>query len=154
MSASERPLVLKIPEWQTAALFFLAAVTLFLTIYPILTPIARLGCGFMGVLLALAGLVAVRTYLVADDDGIGTRSFLSERSTAWSDLNEIVVVKHHGAMTLRIMRNDRSGFDIRPALVLPLRPATALTTHSRLEQLARDIKQRAPARSSGADEER
>jgi hypothetical protein len=141
---ADRPLVLKIPEWQTATLFVVAAFSLFLAIYLPIGAFPKLLAGAAGFFLALGGLTAARAYLVADDEGIGTRSLLRERSITWDDLDDIKVVSHHGALTLRIVRHDKSGFDVRPALVLPLRPATTPTTAARLEELARKLKQHAP----------
>ncbi len=142
----ERPLALKVPEWQTAILLLLAAVAAFLAIYPPFSVVVRVLAGLVAVALAVGGIVAARAYLVADTDGIGVRGMFGERSTEWRDFADAVVVKHGGSLTLRIMRNDNSGFDVPPALVLPLRPETTPTARARLERLALELRQRAPHR--------
>jgi hypothetical protein len=140
------PIVYKVPEWQTATLFVLAAVLLFLALYVNLGLFVRILAGMLSLILIVAGIVAVRSYLVADDQGIGTRGLLSEQSVHWDDLDNIRVVGHHGALTLRIVRSDRTEFDVRPALVLPLKPISTQKARVRLEEMARELRRRAPTR--------
>ena len=145
-SRRRAPIVYKIPEWQTATLFVLAAVFLFLALYVDLGVAVRILAGMMSLLLIVGGVVALRSYLVADDDGIGARGVLSERSVHWEDLDNIRVVGHHGALTLRIVRSDGTEFDVRPALVLPLKPISVHKARVRLEEMARELRRRAPSR--------
>ena len=145
-SRRRAPIVYKIPEWQTATLFVLAAVLLFLALYVNLGLFVRILAGMLSAILIVAGVVAVRSYLVADDEGIGTRGLLSEQAVHWDDLDSIRVVGHHGALTLRITRSDRTNFDVRPSLVLPLKPISTQKARVRLEAMARELRQRAPTR--------
>ena len=140
------PIVYKVPEWQTATLFTLAAILLFLGLYVNLGTAVRLLCGILSAILIGGGVVTLRSYLVADDEGIGARGVLSEQSVHWADLDNIRVVGHHGALTLRIVRSDGTQFDVRPALVLPLKPMSVHKARVRLEQIARELRQRAPTR--------
>ena len=145
-SHTRAPIVYKVPEWQTATLLVLAAVFLFLALYVNLGLFVRILAGMLSVILIGAGVVAFRSYLVADDEGIGTRGVLSEHSVHWDDLDTIRVAGHHGALTLRITRSDRTEFDVRPALVLPLKPMSTQKARARLETMARELRQRAPTR--------
>jgi hypothetical protein len=145
-SDTRAPIVYKIAEWQTATLFTLAAVLLFLALYVNLGVAVRLMCGLLAVILLAAGVVALRSYLVADDEGIGARGLLFEQSVHWADLDHIGVAGHHGALTLRITRVNGTTFDVRPALVLPLKPISVHKARVRLEQIARELQKRAPTR--------
>jgi hypothetical protein len=145
-SHTRAPIVYKIPEWQTATVLVLAAVFLFLALHVDLGLFVRILAGMLSLILIAAGVVALRGYLVADDEGIGTRGFVFEQSVHWDDLDNIRVVGHHGALTLRIIRSDRTGFDVRPALVLPLKPMSTQRARVRLEAMARELRQRAPTR--------
>jgi hypothetical protein len=145
-SPSRAPIVYKVPEWQTATLFTLAAVSLFLALHVNLGIAVRIMCGMLSVIVIAAGVVAVRSYLVADDEGIGARGVLFEQSVHWADLDRVRVVGHHGALTLCITRLDGTRFDVRPALVLPLKPMSTQKTRHRLEEMARELERRAPRR--------
>ena len=140
------PIVYKVPEWQTATLLTLGAVFLFLALYVDLGLFVRILAGMISLTVIAAGIVALRSYLVADDEGIGTRGVLSERSVHWEDLDDIRVAGHHGALTLRITCADRTEFDVRPALVLPLKPMSTHKARVRLDNIARELRGRAPTR--------
>ena len=145
-SHTRAPIVYKVPEWQTATLLVLAAVLLFLALHVNLGLFVRILAGMLSLILIAAAVVALRGYLVADDEGIGTRGLLFEQSVHWEDLDNIRVAGHHGALTLRITRSDRTEFDVRPALVLPSKPMSTQKARVRLEQMARELRQRAPRR--------
>ncbi|MGI8880920.1 MAG: PH domain-containing protein [Jatrophihabitans sp.] len=140
----DKPLALKIPAWQTATLLLLAAVSAFLAIYLPVGLEVRVLAILVAVGLAGGGIIAARAYLVADDDGIGVRGMFRERSVDWRDFADVVVVKHTGSITLRVLRTDNSGFDVPPSLVLPLRPEKSPTARARLERLALELRQRLP----------
>ena len=139
-----KPIAVKIPSWQTATLLIVAAAALFLTIYPHFYAGLRILCGMAGVAALVGAVVAYRAFLVVDEEGIGTRGWFGEHSVDWADLNRLEVAPHRGSLTVRVVRENGSTFDVPPALVLPLKPTSRYRTIAQLEQLIRHITSRWP----------
>ncbi|MEP6598013.1 MAG: PH domain-containing protein [Actinomycetota bacterium] len=133
------PLVWRIPPWQPAALFLVASGCAAWNIYGHPSAIARLMTITAGVLALVAGVLAVRMYLVVDDEGIGVRRLWSERSIDWSDVADIDVIRSRTGMRLRIIRHDAEPVDVPESLLLPSRPTKTPQTVAHLGIIARQI---------------
>jgi Bacterial PH domain len=137
---SSLPLVLRVPPWQAAALFLITAAVAALNLYWHPSFMVRLITIAFGVLALCGAVIALRLYLVVDEQGIGVRRFFSETSVDWSDVADIEAYRErHNKVTLRIMRMDGQAVTVPSALVLPSKPTSTPRVLAQLGDLARHI---------------
>lgn len=146
------PLVWRVSPWQPAALFLVASACAAWNIYGHPSAAARLLTISLAVLAVISAVLAVRMYLVVDDEGIGVRRLFSERSIAWSDVADVIVVRGRtGNVRLRIMRHGADPVDVPETLLQPSKPTRTPRTVAQLGIVARQIQAYAEPRRSTPD---
>lgn len=134
------PLTWRIPPWQPALLFLLAAACAAVNFYTHPSLPVRLLTIAVAVIAAVMGVAAVRMYLVVDEEGIGVRRLLRERSVDWDEFDSVVVVHRAlDAVTLRITCRDGRYLDVPQSLVMPTRPTGKVRVNAQLGDLARQV---------------
>jgi hypothetical protein len=134
------PLTWRIPPWQPALLFLIAAGCAAANLYAH----PSVGVRVATIAIAVAALVmaapAVRMYLVVDDEGIGVRRLWRERSVDWDEFDRVEVVQRgFDSVTLRITCRDGRYLDVPQSLVMPGRPTGKTRVHAQLGDMARQI---------------
>ena len=89
---SRAPLTWRIPPWQPALLFLIAAGCAAANAYVHVSVVIRIVTIVVGVAALAMGIAAARMYLVVDDEGIGVRRLWRERSLDWDDISRVSVV--------------------------------------------------------------
>jgi hypothetical protein len=133
-------LIRRIPPWQPALLFLLAAGCAALTLYG--HPSAALRAVTIGVavLAVICAVIAMRLYLVVDEQGIGIGRLFAETSIDWSDVSDVTVTRgRFGKISLLVVRRDSSVVTVPASLVLPTRPTSTPRVLAQLRDLARQI---------------
>jgi hypothetical protein len=134
------PLTWRVPPWQPALLFLIAAGCTAANLYAHHSAAVRALTIAAGVVAAVMGTLAARMYLVVDDEGIGVRRVLRERSVDWPDFDNVAVVhRAFDSVTLRITCRDGRYLDVPQSLVMPTRPTGKTRVHAQLADMARRI---------------
>lgn len=134
------PLTWRIPPWQPALLFLLAAACAAANLYADPSVPVRLLTIAVAVLAAVAGVLATRMYFVVDEEGIGVRRLLRERSVEWDEFDHVDVVhRAFDSVTLRIICRDGRYLDVPQSLVMPSRPTGKVKVNAQLGDLARRV---------------
>jgi hypothetical protein len=130
----------RIPSWQPAGLILLAAALLAYDIYgsPGLGPL--LATAVIAAAALVGAAVAMRSLLVADEDGIWVRSLFRTTLVDWDDITDIDVVHVRGTTyTVRITRRNGTVVDVPPTLLQPTLPTGARKAHAAVGTVARRL---------------
>jgi hypothetical protein len=134
------PLTWRVPPWQPALLFLLAAGCAAANLYAhpsVAIRVLTIGFGLAGVVM---GILATRMYLVVDEDGIGVRRLLRERSVDWDEFDNVAVVyRAFDSVTLRITCRDGRYLDVPQSLVMPTKPTGKVRVQAQLGDMARRV---------------
>ena len=137
---SRAPLTWRIPPWQPALLFLIAAGCAAANAYVHVSVVIRIVTIVVGVAALATGIAAARMYLVVDDEGIGVRRLWRERSLDWDDISRVSVVERgFDTLTLRIISRDGRYVDVPQSLVMPSRPTGKSRVRAQLGDIARQI---------------
>jgi hypothetical protein len=137
---SRAPLTWRIPPWQPALLFLVAAGCAAVNAYLHVSVLVRVVTIAVGVAALATGIAAVRMYLVVDDEGVGVRRLWRERSLDWVDIARVSVIERgFDTLTLRIIAHDRRYLDVPQSLVMPARPTGKPRVRAQLGDIARQI---------------
>ena len=137
---SRAPLTWRIPPWQPALLFLIAAGCAAANAYVHVSVVVRIVTIVVGVAALATGIAAARMYLVVDDEGIGVRRLWRERSLDWDDISRVSVVERgFDTLTLRIVSRDGRYLDVPQSLVMPSRPTGKSRVRAQLGDIARQI---------------
>ena len=137
---SRAPLTWRIPPWQPALLFLIAAGCAAANAYVHVSVVIRIVTIVVGVAALAMGIAAARMYLVVDDEGIGVRRLWRERSLDWDDISRVSVVERgFDTLTLRIISRDGRYVDVPQSLVMPSRPTGKSRVRAQLGDIARRI---------------
>ena len=137
---SRAPLTWRIPPWQPALLFLIAAGCAAANAYVHVSVVIRIVTIVVGVAALAMGIAAARMYLVVDDEGIGVRRLWRERSLDWDDISRVSVVERgFDTLTLRIVSRDGRYVDVPQSLVMPSRPTGKSRVRAQLGDIARQI---------------
>ena len=137
---SRAPLTWRIPPWQPALLFLIAAGCAAANAYVHVSVVVRIVTIVVGVAALATGIAAARMYLVVDDEGIGVRRLWRERSLDWDDISRVSVVERgFDKLTLRIVSRDGRYLDVPQSLVMPSRPTGKSRVRAQLGDIARQI---------------
>jgi len=137
---SRAPLTWRIPPWQPALLFLIAAGCAAANAYVHVSVVIRIVTIVVGVAALAMGIAAARMYLVVDDEGIGVRRLWRERSLDWDDIARVSVVERgFDTLTLRIISRDGRYVDVPQSLVMPSRPTGKSRVRAQLGDIARQI---------------
>ena len=137
---SRAPLTWRIPPWQPALLFLIAAGCAAANAYVHVSVVIRIVTIVVGVAALATGIAAARMYLVVDDEGIGVRRLWRERSLDWDDISRVSVVERgFDTLTLRIVSRDGRYLDVPQSLVMPSRPTGKSRVRAQLGDIARQI---------------
>jgi hypothetical protein len=134
------PLTWRVPPWQPALLFLIAAACAALNLYAHPSLAVRLLTIAVAVVAAVMGVLAIRMYFVVDEEGIGVRRLLRERSVEWDEFDSVAVV--HGTLDsvrLRIVCRDGRYMDVPQSLLMPSRPTGKVRVNAQLGELARQV---------------
>jgi hypothetical protein len=134
------PLTWRVPPWQPALLFLIAAACAALNLYAHPSMMVRLLTIAVALVAAVMGVLAIRMYFVVDEEGIGVRRLLRERSVEWDEFDSVAVV--HGTLdsvTLRIVCRDGRYMDVPQSLLMPSRPTGKVRVNAQLGELARQV---------------
>ena len=135
---SRAPLTWRIPPWQPALLFLIAAGCAAANAYVHVSVVIRIVTIVVGVAALAMGIAAARMYLVVDDEGIGVRRLWRERSLDWDDISRVSVVERgFDTLTLRIVSRDGRYLDVPQSLVMPSRPTGKSRVRAQLGDIAR-----------------
>lgn len=134
------PLTRRVPPWQPALLYLIAAGCAAANLYAHPSATVRVASITVGVLALLMAVPATRMYLVVDDEGIGVRRVGRERSVDWDEFDRVEVVQRaFDSVTLRITCRDGRYLDVPQSLVMPTKPTGKTRVHAQLADLARQI---------------
>jgi hypothetical protein len=98
--------------------------------------------GFGAIALGLA-VLALRMYLVVDDDGIAVRYLLRQSWLEWPEIDRIEVVSQvRGADTVRITRLNGTYVEVPPSLLQPSRPTSKPRALAQLNSISNQIEAR------------
>lgn len=141
MTGSTRdPLAWRIPPWQPALLFVVAAGCAAANIYahpPVPVRVLAIVVGCLALAMAVA---AIRMYFVVDDDGVGVRRLWRERSLDWDDIAEVAVIEgRYDKMTVRVRSRDGRYLDVPQSLLMPSKPSGKARVRARLGDVARQV---------------
>jgi hypothetical protein len=135
------PLTWRIPPWQPALLFLVAAGCAAVNAYAHVSVLVRVVTIGVGVVALAIGIVAVRLYFVVDDEGVGVRRLGRERSLDWDDISDVSVIERgFDKLTLRITSRDGGYLDVPQSLLMPSRPTGKARVRAQLGDTAREIK--------------
>lgn len=134
------PLTWRIPAWQPALLFLVAAVCAAANAYAQPSVAVRAVTIAVGVLALAMGIGAVRMYLVVDHEGVGVRRLGRERSLDWADIADVAVIERgFDTLTLRITSRDGRYMDVPQSLLMPSRPTGKTRVRAQLGDIARRV---------------
>jgi Bacterial PH domain len=135
------PLAWRIPAWQPALLFLVAAGCAAANAYAHISGPVRAFTIAVGVVALLMGIAAVRMYFVVDDEGVGVRRLWRERSLDWDDIAEVSVIERSfDTLTVRITSRDGRYLDVPQSLLMPSRPTGKVRVRAQLGDVARRIR--------------
>lgn len=134
------PLTWRVPPWQPALLFLIAAACAALNLYAYPSLAVRLLTIAVAVVAAVIGVLAIRMYFVVDEEGIGVRRLLRERSVEWNEFDSVAVVhRAFDSVTLRVVCRDGRYMDVPQSLLMPSRPTGKVRVNAQLGDLARQV---------------
>jgi hypothetical protein len=137
---SRAPLTWRIPAWQPALLFLVAAGCAAVNAYAHASTLVRVVTIAVGVVALAMGIFAVRMYFVVDDEGVGVRRLWRERSMDWDDIAEVSVIQRgFDTLTLRVISHDGRYLDVPQSLLMPSRPTGKARVRAQLGDVARRI---------------
>jgi Bacterial PH domain len=137
---SRAPLTWRIPAWQPALLFLVAAGCAAVNAYTHASVLVRIVTIAVGVVALAVGIFAVRMYFVVDDEGVGVRRLWRERSLDWDDIAEVSVIRRgFDTLTLRVISHDGRYLDVPQSLLMPSRPTGKARVRAQLGDVARRI---------------
>jgi len=140
MGESRAPLTWRIPPWQPALLFLVAAGCAAANAYVHVSVLVRVVTIAVGVVALAMGIAAARMYFVVDDEGVGVRRLWRERSLDWDDISRVSVVERgFDTLTLRIVSSDGRYLDVPQSLLMPSRPTGKTRVRAQLGDVARQI---------------
>jgi hypothetical protein len=134
------PLTRRVPPWQPALLFLIAAGCAAANLYAHPSVVVRIATIVLAAVAVVMAVPAVRMYLVVDGEGIGVRRVGRERSVDWDEFDRVEVVQRgFDSVTLRITCRDGRYLDVPQSLVMPSKPTGKIRVHAQLGDLARQI---------------
>jgi hypothetical protein len=134
------PMTWRVPPWQPALLFLLAAACAAANLYAHPSVPVRLLTIVVAVVATVMGTFAARMYFVVDEEGIGVRRLLREHSVEWDEFdNAAVVQRGFDSVTLRITCRDGRHLDVPQSLLMPTRPTGKVRVHAQLGDLAKRV---------------
>jgi hypothetical protein len=134
------PLIWRIPPWQPALLFVAASGCAALNLYGHPGTSVRVLSIAAGVMAVAAAILALRMYLVADDEGIGVRRWFRESSVNWAEVADVQVVERgFDTMKLRVVRLDGTFVNVPQSLMLPAKPTGKDRTRALLAGAAKRV---------------
>lgn len=134
------PLTRRVPPWQPAVLFLIAAGCAALNLYAHPSVPVRVFTIAIAVAAVVMGVLASRMYLVVDEEGIGVRRLLRERSVDWNEFDRVEVVQRPmDSVTLRITCRDGRYLDVPQSLLMPSKPTGKTRVLAQLHDLARRV---------------
>lgn len=137
---SRAPLTWRIPAWQPALLFLVAAGCAAANAYAHLSAPTRAITIAVGAVALAMGIGAVRMYFVVDDEGVGVRRLGRERALDWDDISEVSVIERgFDTLTLRVISRDGRYLDVPQSLLMPSRPTGKARVRAQLGDIARQI---------------
>ncbi len=138
--SAHAPLEWRVPPWQSAILFLITAACAAANIYVHPSALVRVVTIAAGVATVVMGVLATRVYFVVDDDGVGVRRLLRERSLDWADIESVSVVERgFDVLTLRVTCHDGTYLDVPQSLVMPTKPTGKARVRAQLGDIARQI---------------
>jgi Bacterial PH domain len=138
--SSRDPLTWRVPPWQPAVLFLIAAGCAAVNLYAHPSVAVRIFTIAFGVVALVMGTLATRMYFVVDEEGIGVRRLLRERSVDWDEFETVEVVQRSfDSVTLRIRCRDGRYLDVPQSLVMPTKPTGKRRVLARLRDMARQV---------------
>lgn len=139
-SAGTGALVWRIPPYQAALLILFVSAAAALNIYGNPSdPVRTVTLAFGAVALALA-VLALRMYLVVDDEGVAVRHVLRQHWLPWSEVARVEVVSEvRGAATVRLSRDDGTYVDVPPSLLQPSAPTSKPRALAQLNAISNQI---------------
>jgi hypothetical protein len=139
--SARAPLTWRIPAWQPALLFLVAAGCASANAYVHVSVPVRVFTVAVGVVALVMGIAAVRMYFVVDDEGVGVRRLWRERSLDWDDIAEVSVIERSfDTLTVRITSRDGRYLDVPQSLLMPSRPTGKVRVRAQLGDVARQIR--------------
>lgn len=136
-------LIWRIPPYQAALLLLFVSGAAALNIYGNPSdPVRTVTLAFGAVALGLA-VLALRMYLVVDDEGVAVRHVLRQNWIPWSEVARVEVVSDvRGAATVRFIRGDGTYVDVPPSLLQPSRPTSKPRALAQLNAISNQIEAR------------
>jgi hypothetical protein len=133
----------RVPPYQPALLMLIVCAAAALNIYSHPSQSVRfVTLGFGAIALGLA-VLALRMYLVVDDDGIAVRYLLRQSWLEWPEIDRIEVVSQvRGADTVRITRLNGTYVEVPPSLLQPSRPTSKPRALAQLNSISNQIEAR------------
>jgi hypothetical protein len=137
------PLSWRVPPYQPALLMLLVCGAAALNIYGHPSQTVRVVTLALGVLALCLAVVALRMYLLVDDEGVLVRYLLRPAWLPWAEIARVEVVSDvRGADTVRIVRHDASFVDVPPSLLQPSRPTSKPRALAQLTSIGNQIEAR------------
>jgi hypothetical protein len=130
----------RIPPAQPAILMLFVCAIAVLNVYGHPSAAIRvltllLAAGLIGIVIA-----NLRTYMVADDEGVAIRFLGREQWLPWDEISRIEVVSGvRGSNTVRLTRSDGLHVNVPPSLLQPTRPTNVVAAHALLKEVVRDL---------------
>lgn len=143
LAGKDDPLSWRVPPYQPALLMLLVCAAAALNIYGHPSQTVRVVTLALGVLALGMAIVALRMYLVVDDEGVALRYLLRPEWLPWQQIARVEVVSDvRGADSIRLVRRDGSFVDVAPSLLQPSRPTSKPRALAQLNAIAHQIEAR------------
>lgn len=140
MGAPAEPLAWRVPPWQPAGLFVLAAAASAAIRY---APVGAVGGAVLAVLGAVAfaaGVLDLRMLLAVTVDGVFVRRLLATRYVPWPQVADVRLVDlRQGASTVRVVLVDGTALDAPAALLQPAVPRSTARVRGDVQEVVRRI---------------
>ena len=137
--AERPPLIWKLPPWQPAGLFVLAAVCGGVFLYVVDSDLMRLMFGVFALGFLVYGIGAARAFIVVDDSGIGWRRWWQEESLDWDQISGFDVDQVATRLQFRISLGDGRYRELPSTLLLPVKPMPMPRVSAQLWGVAHDM---------------
>jgi hypothetical protein len=142
-SSDTEPLSWRVPPYQPALLMLGVCAAAALNIYSHPSQSVRfvtLCCGAIALGLAV---LALRMFLLVNDEGIAVRYVGREAWLPWSEIDRIEVVSQvRGGDTVRFVRHNGSYVDVPPSLLQPAKPTSKPRALAQLASISNQIEAR------------
>jgi hypothetical protein len=141
-AGTTQPFVRRVPPAQTAVLLLIVCALAAWNIYGSMSsPVRVFTLVLIAGLLAMV-VLALRMYLVADDEGIAVRYLREESWTPWPEVTRIeAVFGVRGGATVRITALDGTHVDVPPSLLQPIKPTGIPRARAQLLDVVRQLEE-------------